>query len=129
MLNKVFVYGTLMRGFSNYQKLLRKQKFNKFEIVNIEEAVFPKGKMYSFEDVYPVVIPGNDDIQGEIITFKHPSSALSWIDHIEVGYSRVKCQIKTQNGVKNCWVYLGNHNIYTLNYIPSGNWGKYIKKQ
>lgn len=78
MRKTIFVYGSLMEGFWNYQKALEGHVIKK-------EIGYVQGKLYHMPyKGYPALVPGSDDIQGELLTidvFEEVEKQLSEIEN------------------------------------------------
>lgn len=77
-INKVFVYGTLMKDMHNHHLI---EPF----IKHLENAK-AFGQLYDLPFGYPAMITGNEEIWGEIIELKDVEVALNVLDRLE-GYS------------------------------------------
>lgn len=119
MLNKLFTYGTLMKGCLNENRV--NKKVNAKVTKRQENKILNGGKMYFVPHGYPAVIKGNNQIKGEIITYDNPKIAFNYLDWLEFGYKRGKIIIDDQE----CWVYFWNMSINNLKLIKSGDWRKY----
>ncbi|MGM0410509.1 MAG: gamma-glutamylcyclotransferase family protein [Bacillota bacterium] len=122
--NKIFTYGTLMRGESNFN-FWKKSGAN---IKEIKKGIFLNGIMYDLGK-YPAVQKGNNNIYGEIFIIDNISDCIKRIDYLESKYNRKICEIIDENNNKqNCWVYLykNNYSIKRFSVIKSGNWRKHI---
>lgn len=74
---KLFVYGTLMQGFFNYDKALAG---------NLHSSVPArvKGNLYHLEkDGYPALVPGDGWVFGELIELKSFKDTIVLLDQIE----------------------------------------------
>lgn len=137
MTQKIFVYGSLMTGFFNYDKYL------KGKIKTIRSAKV-KGKLYHLEDRgYPALLDGHDDVFGELIEIKDFHKNLLELDRLE-GYIEKNSQLNEYNRLLMDVTLLENEKtvkafLYSFNlenpqnkdaekiYIPSGDWRKYMK--
>lgn len=72
---KVFVYGTLKPGYSNYQR------YCAGKIIEAEPAT-AKGQLFELPVGYPAMIPGDEWIQGFVLTFNDPA-VLKDLDRLE----------------------------------------------
>ena len=81
IINKVFVYGTLMTDMHNHQLI---EPF----IKHLEMAK-TLGKFYDLPYGYPAMIGGEDEVWGELIELKDVKVALKALDRLE-GYSGVE---------------------------------------
>ncbi|MCT4663591.1 MAG: gamma-glutamylcyclotransferase [Tissierellales bacterium] len=80
-MGKIFVYGSLMEGFFNYEIYL------KGKVLNVEKG-YMLGTLYHLKNKgYPGYVDcGNDRVYGEIITYDGGDETLASMDHLE-GYS------------------------------------------
>ncbi len=109
MIKKIFVYGTLKKGYGLNQHL-GKDNF-------ICEGRLKGFDMYGNKH-YPAIVKGNNTINGEI--YKVSQEILQILDSIEVNFDREVYEVTGTKGKKHlCYVYV-------LNYIPMG-W-EYIKE-
>ncbi len=79
-INKVFVYGTLMRDMSNHHLI---EPF----IRHLETAK-TIGQVYDLPYGYPAMVSGHEEVWGEIIELNDVEEALEVLDRLE-GYSGV----------------------------------------
>ena len=77
-INKVFVYGTLMKDMHNHRLV---EPF----IKHLETAK-TLGRLYDLPYGYPAMIGGDEEVWGEIIELKNVEAALNVLDRLE-GYS------------------------------------------
>lgn len=123
MVIPIFVYGTLMPGFSNYQVYL-KDKTDK------ELPALLKGKMYSVSDSFPAVVDGDSTIKGYLIYPKEELAAdiLKDLDDLEgCLYRREIREISYNNTPIYAWVYIWTFSVSDLVEVPSGDWVSYIQ--
>jgi len=131
-INKVFVYGTLMKGFSNYKRFLEGR------IIKIT-PVRTYGLLYHLREVYPALIAGNETVEGEIIE-PVDENLLESLDRLE-GYNQLSDNnlynreirsVFTEDGEEIlCWVYIYADENYAKEYgipVPDGNWRKFMMK-
>jgi gamma-glutamylcyclotransferase (GGCT)/AIG2-like uncharacterized protein YtfP len=102
---KVFVYGSLKRGFDKHG-MLEGSKY-----VGTTETVFPNFKMYPLLGSFPAVIPCNDDgfaIVGELYEVNLQTlNALDKFAGDGVLYTRRLTSVYNQNGgFIEAWIYL-----------------------
>ncbi|MCL6638079.1 MAG: gamma-glutamylcyclotransferase [Firmicutes bacterium] len=104
----VFVYGTLMRGFGNYEKYLSKY------VLAAGEA-FINGELYHLRDGYPAAGPGPGIVKGELMLVRDLEAVLPVLDDLEdyAGpgranlYERVRVEAVTFSGQRvTAWTYL-----------------------
>ncbi len=72
---KVFVYGTLKPGESNYQS------YCAGKVVAVKRAL-AFGQLFSLPFGYPAMIPGNSPVQGFLLSFSN-SEILTQLDWLE----------------------------------------------
>lgn len=135
---KMFVYGSLMNGFYNYEKYLDGR------VVNIEKA-FVLGTLYHIENKgYPGFInEGSRKVYGEIITYDDENIA-SEIDYLEEYvdgdnennmYNKERLVVYTEaaydSELLDVYIYnekshknIGNKNVI----VESGDWREYMDK-
>lgn len=133
MINRVFVYGTLMEGMENYY-LLRPY------VMNVIPAVIRGAQLYHLEYGYPaLVLTGQKtSVKGQIIQVNDMDKALPVLDQLEDFYGeghpgnmyeRVLCSVCSAAGVKlDAYVYVWAHperlaSIGLL--VESGCWQSY----
>ena len=123
---KIFVYGTLMTGFSNYNQI-------KPYVESIENAR-AEGKLYDL-GYFPAMVDGYADVRGQLfkIDAAHEEEALKRLDRLEGHpslYRREKREvfIEETKELEEAWVYIYNNEISDdSRLIESGNWRKYSK--
>lgn len=136
MAYKMFVYGSLMNGFYNYEKYLEGK------VLNIEKS-FVIGSLYHIENKgYPgFVNEGSTKVYGETITYEEENLAKE-IDELEeyvLGeendnmYNKEKLVVYSDGGYDSelLNVYIYNENSYKNKdnkkvYVESGNWREYM---
>ncbi|NLX69287.1 MAG: gamma-glutamylcyclotransferase [Clostridiales bacterium] len=132
-LNRVFVYGTLMKDFWNYDKYL------KGRISRITPGI-TYGLLYHLPEGYPALLAGTEAIKGEVIE-PVDENLIKDLDRLE-GYvegrsnNLYKREVKTvltQDGEKiNCWVYIYADERYAKEngiLIPDGDWRKFMENR
>lgn len=117
-MHKVFVYGTLRRGFGNHRLLFTSQflgtdtvtGFTMLSVGNFYPALLGNGRSVSVitGEVYEV----NDE------TFK----SLDYLEGYPQHYNRML--VRTANGHE-AWVYYYEENDRHLQEVPGGDWMKY----
>lgn len=124
----IFVYGTLMEGFGNYNKCLKGR-------VLYRTGGETRGKLYHLPAGYPAMIEGDDIVKGEIVDIKDED--IKFLDELEGYYGENKQnvydrfikEVKTEkNNNLLCWIYFYRNIDYVKNcgiYIPHGNWRKF----
>lgn len=131
-INKVFVYGTLMKGFWNYKRYLEGR------ISRITPGR-THGLLYHLPEGYPALLEGNSIVEGEIME-PVDENLLKSLDRLE-GYSkwsnnnlyiREVRNILTEDGEEvSCWIYIYTAERYAKKNgipVPSGNWKEFMDK-
>jgi gamma-glutamylcyclotransferase (GGCT)/AIG2-like uncharacterized protein YtfP len=129
---KVFVYGTLKPGESNYAR------YCVGKVVEEKRAI-AFGQLYHLSLGYPAITPGESKVQGFLLTFADPY-ILRYLDELEDyeqnrrpeenEYNRQQIEIYDLEGrsLGLAWVYLmTSEQVQRLNgvLIPSGWWNGY----
>jgi gamma-glutamylcyclotransferase (GGCT)/AIG2-like uncharacterized protein YtfP len=135
MVNKILVYGTLQKGFSN-EIALYLHRHSDF----IGNGYFC-GKLYPI-DYYPGAIESidiKDRVFGQLFQLHDEERALEVLDaYEEYGpsfpvpneYLRKLIDVELTDGQKfDAWVYLYNHDVSRFKQIEDGDFMKYIEKQ
>lgn len=133
LINKVFVYGTLMSGFTNHHVVSN--------YISSVEAGEIEGIIYHLPEGYPAVIGGIGRVKGEVITLKEVEEALKAMDLLEDYqedgennlYERVVVHVQTAGGSVEAFCYFWpEYNRKYLEekgiYIESGSWGEFVLK-
>jgi gamma-glutamylcyclotransferase (GGCT)/AIG2-like uncharacterized protein YtfP len=134
--NKIFVYGSLMEGFFNYNKYLVGHS------LHIEPA-YTFGKLYDMPyKGYPALLDGIEVVHGQIITIKHLDSLLPSLDALEKysssdndEYQRQYREVFDQHGnslLVYCYIYqVQNDSQFYKDaiHLKDGNWGAYMKEK
>ena len=132
-INKVFVYGTLMKDFGNYKRYLEGR------ISRITPGR-TYGLLYHLPEGYPALLPGNEIIEGEVVE-PVDENLLKYLDRLEGYdkrssnnlYDRVLRSILTEGGEEmNCWVYIYLDERYAKEngiLIPNGNWRSFMERR
>lgn len=133
---RIFVYGTLMENFGNYNKFLSDY------VVNIQRA-YTKGILYHLKNKEcPALIEGDETIFGEVITFvdneKH--SVLKSIDNLEeyfegnpeVMYERRHIKVYYENESSEqiyAYIFINPKALTSENCekVYSGDWRAYVE--
>ena len=130
MSDVIFVYGSLMKNFHNYEKYLRGH------VLDIQPATV-HGKLYDMPyKGYPAILDGNDTVHGEVIHVKDLAAILPAIDKMEGynhqaddEYSRIPKTITLADGsttVLDVYVYTSKHLDTKFEkeaiYLPDGSW-------
>ena len=132
-INKVFVYGTLMKNFWNYKRCLAGR------ISRITPGR-TYGLLYHLPEGYPALLAGNEIIEGQVME-PVDEKLLKSLDRLE-GYNkrssnnlyvREMRSIFTYDGEEvNCWIYIYADEKYAKENgipVPNGNWRKFIEGQ
>ena len=102
----IFVYGTLMRGFCNYESLLK----GKTDYIIPAGA---EGLLFHMQESYPAMITGAGTVRGEVMKLSD-EGILKSLDRLEGYvegsrgnlYERVERNAKLETGeVMMCWMY------------------------
>ncbi|KPU27381.1 hypothetical protein TR13x_04685 [Caloranaerobacter sp. TR13] len=137
MCQYLFVYGSLMEGFFNYNNHLKGKVLER-------KVARTRGKLYHLVDKgYPAMINGEDYVYGEFILIKDFYKTLKQLDRVENffgennednEYNRVLKEIEVleDNTIQKAYVYMYNckdmRRLMSENiYIPHGNWRKYME--
>ena len=130
---KIFVYGSLRKGFFNFNKYINKAA-NKIELGQV------RGKLYAIKNKdYPALLEENGVVTGEIITVVNCD--LVAIDKMENyfgennslnEYNKIKKEVKNlETGeIELLDVYIynttnPNFSYADLIFVPSGDWKQY----
>ena len=138
-IGQLFVYGSLMKDFFNYNKYLDGK------VLKIEDA-YIVGSLYHIENKgFPGYIPsGHDPVYGQIITISDYDAVLKAVDHME-GYKGVYSFTNMYNRKPIEVRSLDDQQAYTLQvyvynmeaecnrddqriYIEHGSWRRYMKE-
>jgi gamma-glutamylcyclotransferase (GGCT)/AIG2-like uncharacterized protein YtfP len=126
---KVFVYGTLKPGESNYQR------FCAGKVVEEERAI-AQGHLFALPFGYPAMTPGDGRVQGYVLTFTDPE-VLHALDRLEDYHPELPLEqneynrqlIETFNlsdePLETAWAYLMSPDLvrsYGGIFLPSGWW-------
>lgn len=134
---KLFVYGTLMEGYRNYDKYLKGK-------------VIDKKHAYTFGELYhlinkncPAMITGKNIINGEVLSFYDDDklTLLKKMDLMEeyfensptVMYEREKIKVYYNENSEDlvfAYIFMNKDLLQKNNsiYIKDGNWGRYMTK-
>lgn len=130
--NRIFVYGTLMKSFENYKTYLEGQ---------ISRVIPGRtyGLLYHLPEGYPALLPGNGIIVGEVMepVDRNLLQALDKLeDYDECSdsnlYVREIRSISTEVGEMLCWVYVYTDEGYAKKngiLVPNGNWRDFMEKR
>lgn len=116
----IFVYGTLMPGFSNYRVYLEGK-------TEKELPATAKGKMYDVGS-FPAVVDGDRNVKGYLIYIKsNCEKILKSLDELEgCLYTRNIVEVSLENGeTEFAWIYRWVLSTDSLVEIPSGDWALY----
>lgn len=130
----LFVYGSLMEGFHNYEKALTGQ-------IESRVPAFVNGRLYhQRQKGYPALVSGDDRVFGELLTLRDFMANMEVLDQIEEyhgpgeenEYNRIltPVHIGESGVVEFAYVYwYGREDLDGASnpsvYIPSGNWRIY----
>jgi len=131
-INRVFVYGTLMKGFGNYKRYLEGR------ISSITPGK-TNGLLYHLPEGYPAMLPGMGIVEGEIMepVDEDLLKALDWLEDYDKHrsdnlYVREARSVQTDAGEEiTCWVYIYTNESYAREngiLVPDGNWRRFIEK-
>ncbi|HOV27905.1 MAG TPA: gamma-glutamylcyclotransferase [Pseudobacteroides sp.] len=132
-INKVFVYGTLMKDFCYYKWYLEGR-------INRITPGRTYGLLYHLPEGYPALLPGNGIIEGEVME-PVDGELLKSLDRLEdydeFGsnnlYAREIRSISTERGEDMiCWIYIFTNEKYAKEngiLVPNGNWRKFMGKR
>ncbi len=130
-IRRMFVYGTLMKGFVNYDHHLRGQ------VISITQGD-TAGQLYHLPQGYPALVEGDKAIKGEVMELVD-RGILEKLDRLEGFvegrtdnlYERAIRTVVLENGaIVECWVYLFCDEAYADSSgieIPDGDWRKFIQ--
>ncbi|MGF7057767.1 gamma-glutamylcyclotransferase family protein [Brassicibacter mesophilus] len=138
MKKKLFIYGSLIEGFFNYDIYL------KGKVLESESARI-KGELYHLNgERYPALIDGDDYVYGEFIQVDDYEETLKALDEMEHyygegneynEYNRVlkEIEVLTDNRKEEAYVYMYNYKELTVFkeenlYIPHGDWKRYMER-
>jgi gamma-glutamylcyclotransferase (GGCT)/AIG2-like uncharacterized protein YtfP len=129
-ITRVFVYGTLMKGLSNYSVIK--------PFVKSICAGKTRGILYDLPYGYPAVKPGQGVVHGEVVELQDVAEALQVLDSLE-GYNgrgvpdnlyeRVVQEVELAGGERVlAYLYIWGkpaalEELGTV--VPKGNWGNY----
>ena len=124
-MHRIFVYGTLKKGFSNHNRILAGYD------IKITPA-FTYGKLYDL-GWYPAMTEGSDNVFGELIEFNNPEilkrvdylEGYKGINHPHNYYERREVDVFAGDCTVKAWVYfLSNEKINGIDseLIVSGSW-------
>jgi gamma-glutamylcyclotransferase (GGCT)/AIG2-like uncharacterized protein YtfP len=134
---RLFVYGSLMEGFSNYERAFRGRVISRMPGLT-------RGLLYHQpKKGYPAMIPGDNWVNGELLELEDFDELLKTGDLIEgyegpLGpdneYDRRTAEIETAGGKFRAWAYWygrkdlgGAENPIIL--IPDGDWRRFMEAE
>ena len=125
-MNRVFVFGTLKRGFPNYEAGMRGQRFMGRFLTCEAYPLVVAGKWFSPVMIFEAGV--GDRVFGEV--FEVDDRTLAKLDilestHLATGYKRLEIAVEAvETGtVFDAWVYMKDRN--NLDVIHSGTFDEY----
>jgi gamma-glutamylcyclotransferase (GGCT)/AIG2-like uncharacterized protein YtfP len=127
----LFVYGTLLQPGNEFAAYLNQH----CEFISAGKI---KGGLYDIGE-YPGAVIDNSHVSyiyGNIFRMDDPDAILKVIDDYEgIGvlysypeeYTREQVEVKTSNGIVNCWMYLYNLPVAAYRPVISGNYLQYLE--
>tara|TARA_Y100001951_G_C11298065_1_gene277573 strand:- start:25740 stop:26117 length:378 start_codon:yes stop_codon:yes gene_type:complete len=115
-MHKVFVYGSLKRGFGNHRVI--EASTTRF----LGVGSLADGVMYSLGG-FPGVIRGKGEIQGEL--YEVDDATLGRLDCLEghpTFYERQDMEVQTNEGRVACQGYIYQGDVSYMPHIESGDW-------
>lgn len=132
-MDKVFVYGTLMKGFWNHRAYLE----GRISRITPGKTC---GLLYHLPEGYPAMLEGDEAVKGEIMEPVN-ETLLKSLDRLE-GYAEGRSQnlyerhvrsVMTEDGKEvDCWVYIYSDERYAQEngiHVPDGDWKEFIKNK
>ncbi|WP_057587060.1 gamma-glutamylcyclotransferase family protein [Paraclostridium sordellii] len=135
---KMFVYGTLMKGYHNYDKYLKHKALS-------HKKAYIEGCMYHLPSKKcPAVIYGKDKVYGQVIEIKDDENGttLKEVDYLEryfdgsdeIMYTREVRDVYYEDGtIEKINVYIFKNDKFLKDnetiYIKNGNWHDYNLKK
>ncbi len=117
MLFKLFVYGTLKKGFPLHHYLSHARFLG--------EASLKGFQMYDL-GWYPGIVPGEGVVYGEV--YEVGPATLALLDEVEEEYERKLLEIVFPSGEKTeAFVYIYQGDIKGKAFVPKGCWEKINK--
>lgn len=129
----VFVYGTLMEGYSNHKILLEGK------VLATRNGTL-KGALYQLPEGYPGLLEEEGIVLGQVLTLANMED-LEDLDPLEGyfgpgrnnTYDRVRRMIKLTDGEEaEAWVYVFRDDLYAKHrgeFVPNGDWAAFMKKK
>jgi len=132
-INRVFVYGTLMKGFGNHRRYLEGR-------ISCITPGKTRGLLYHLPQGYPALLEGDEIVEGEIVepVDENLLESLDRLEDYSEGrsnnlYVRVARNILEEDGKEvTCWVYIYADRVYAQakgTLVPDGNWRSFIEKR
>jgi pyruvate carboxylase len=132
--NRLFVYGTLRRGFSLHGLLKRSG-------VRFEGKGRIRGRLFDLGE-YPGAVPSqraSDIVEGEIYRLASPAQQFVELDAVEEYdprrpstslFRRRLVEVQAENGARiKAWAYFLNKNLRKSRHIPHGNYALVRRKR
>lgn len=129
---KLFVYGTLMKGYRNYKKY-----FEKANVIDIRK-VYTKGVLYHLNKKdCPALVEGDGKVWGQLIEFNDDEDItfLKELDDMEkyfensdeIMYERKEVNVFTESGDREkayAYIFINTKNMdrYEPEHIVAGDW-------
>jgi len=129
-MTKVFVYGTLMEGYSNHGYLKGKS-------ILLGRGV-TEGELFHLPYGFPAFIPGGGKVRGEAYEFED-KAVLNSLDRLEgyteglssgLYYREIRAVAMDGGSELDCWVYIYNDTENALSQgipVPYGDWRTFIE--
>ncbi|KAG9416685.1 hypothetical protein AC1031_001065 [Aphanomyces cochlioides] len=133
-----FVYGTLMRGFRNFERHVSHYKSLRW-VAN--RGSIANATLVHFEEGYPGMYHGSGAVYGEILTVDDPSEyeqLMRGLDALEEyfgpnhpsnEYDRVEVDVNCGENTVRAWTYFGTipqENAATV--VQSGDWRAFMEE-
>ena len=123
MLNKIFVYGTLRKGYGSRHGMLQEDG----EFLGV---AYSTNKIMYDLGAFPGVIHSDNEedvIVGEVYTMNDPQETIAYLDVIEgvpTLYRREKVRVSLENGEElTTWMYIYNaQTTRSYNRVASGDY-------
>ena len=129
MERNLFVYGTLRKNVSDWHHVLAR------DATFLGEGRF-RGRLYDL-GMYPGVVASahyEKFVKGEVYALHHPELTVQYLDEYEGCrglsplYSRQLANIVMAEREVKAWIYIYNHSVEDLKFIPSGDYVEYLVK-
>ena len=120
---KIAVYGTLRRGFGNYQYLLADQRFMGQETVELPMRMVSLGG-------FPGLIASEEETEVVIEVFEIDEEAFRSVDGLE-GYPRFYNRKEIDTSFGKAWIYYleDADNYKGSASVPNGDWKEYVQSK